>query len=82
MQDILISLLDAALESDVRYIVKIFVSGANVEMDPRLLQVPPSSYESSEFLYSQIVKKIRGYGFQNELTDMMPIIDEYLEFQS
>jgi hypothetical protein len=76
------SLIDAALDCDVNYIIKLFKTEV-IDIDIKCISVPYNAFNNNYiFLYNLIVEKLRNLGYGNELLEMMPIIDDYLEIFS
>lgn len=78
------SLIDAALDCDVNYMIKLYKNEV-VDLDPKNISVPYSALNNLNnhtHLYNLIVNKLTHLGYGNELLEMMPIIDDYLEIYS
>jgi hypothetical protein len=76
------SLIDAALDCDVNYIIKLFKTEV-IDIDIKCISVPYNAFNNNYILlYNLIVEKLRNLGYGNELLEMMPIIDDYLEIFS
>jgi len=75
------ALIDAALDCDVKYIIKLFKT-ENTDIDLKCISVPCNAFNNHIHLYSLIVKKLGHLGYENELLEIMPIIDDYLEIFS
>lgn len=75
-------MIDAALDCDVNYIIKLFKTEV-IDIDIKCISVPYNAFNNNYiFLYNLIVEKLRNLGYGNELLEMMPIIDDYLEIFS
>lgn len=73
------SLIDAALDCDTKYIIKLFKKEIS-DIDFKCISVPRNIFTDYNKLYILIIDKLKYLGYGNDLLEMMPIIDDYLEF--
>ena len=74
------ALVYATLKRDVTYIVELFMSECNHEIDPSMFMMSRGSYSSPDVMYADIMRIVGEIGLGAELLEMMPFIDDYLEF--
>jgi hypothetical protein len=74
------ALVQATLACDVAYIVELFQAECNCDMDPSRFVLSRGLYTTSVDMYRDILIIVNGLGIGAEILEMMPYIDDYLEY--
>jgi hypothetical protein len=74
------ALFQATLACDVAYIIKLFQAECNCDMDPSRFVLSRGFYTTSVDMYRNILIIVNGLGIGAEILEMMPYIDDYLEY--
>jgi len=74
------ALVHATLERDVMYVVELFKNECNCDIDPSRFMLVPGYYSTSVDMYCDILKIVNDIGMGYEILEMMPYIDDYLEY--
>lgn len=75
------ALIEASIECDVDYIIKIYKT-ENVYINFNYISLQKNSYNNYNELYKIIIEKITQRGYGNDILEIMPIIDDYLDMVS
>ena len=67
-----------AIENDVRYMIEIFDNN-ELSIDYKKINMRQGILPA-ELMYKHICVAVNKYGHNYELLEMMPIIDEYLDY--
>jgi hypothetical protein len=73
------ALIEAGLDCDINYIIKLYKT-ENINLNKKYISVPPNVFTNYNELYNLIVLKINLLGYSDDLLEIMPIIDEYLDY--
>lgn len=74
------ALVHATLARDVMYIVELFKTECNCDLDPAMFMLAPGYYSTSVDMYGDVVRIVSEMGMGSEILEMMPYIDDYLEY--
>lgn len=70
----------ATLKRDVMYMAELFMSDCDCDIDPSKFMMSRNKYSNPAQMYSDILRIVGEIGLGPELLEMMPFIDDYLEY--
>ena len=79
MEELLKNLSLSPLSHDLRVIITCY-QNQSPALDTSHLQIEPNSYPSEKDLYHCILNALQPKGLSHELLELMPYIDDYLEY--
>jgi hypothetical protein len=70
----------SALENDMKYIVQVTMNECNQDLEFDKFLMKKGYYTDSCHMYNDIIKIIQELGMIQDYLEMMPYIDDYMEY--